>query len=73
MDKNEQTEWKMEGFPEPRTFPNAWDGFALMSTNGHYHEEGEELLRNKDDVRVDWHPEKFPKPRTYPNNWSIDD
>lgn len=73
MDKNEQSEWVPEGFPKPRTFPEAWDGFALMNTNGHYPEGKEKVLRDENGSSIDWQPEKFPTPRTYPKNWSIDD
>ncbi len=73
MDKKKQSEWRPEDFPKPRTFPNSWDGSALVSTNRHCSGDGEEVLQHEDANNIEWHPEKFPKPRTYPKNWSVDD
>jgi len=73
MDKKKQFGKNPEGFPEPRTFPNAWDGSALVSKNEHRYGSGEEVVRNEGADNIEWHPEEFPKPRTYPKNWSIDD
>ena len=73
MDKKKQPEWHPEGFPEPRTFPDGWNGHALRFTKGHHPHEEMEVPRDSDESDTDWIPEKFPKPRTFPKNWSIED
>jgi hypothetical protein len=73
MSTKKPTDWSPEPFPEPRTFPNGWDGTALTNTNGR-RESRESGTSHKDSDNVDgWMPEKFPKPRTFPKHWSVDD
>jgi hypothetical protein len=71
MDKKKKTEWHQEGFPEPRTFPDGWDGQALSSSKGDQPKDELDVQKLPEEEDADWCPEKFPKPRTFPKNWSI--
>jgi len=73
MKKNKNQETQPSKFPKPRTFPSAWDGDALMETNGHPINEDMVKPRALTDEDPNYKPEKFPKPRTHPRCWSIDD